>query len=109
MNLHIGKKVLGLLVAIYLVLGATAVSADQRSDIQQQLNAEVLGKQFSVESEAGLNAYIEEATKRGTPPKTQPSKYWRRGYSCSDLRRYSWTDYRDCSYFYRYYGYNWPY
>lgn len=109
MNLHIGKEVLGLWVAIYLVLGATAVSADQLSDIQQQLNAEVLGKQFSVESEAGLNAYIEEATKRGTPPKTQPSKYWRRGYSCSDLRRYSWTDYRDCSYFYRYYGYNWPY
>lgn len=109
MNLHFGKEVLGLLVAIYLVLGATAVSADQLSDIQQQLNAEVLGKQFSVESEAGLNAYIEEATKRGTPPKTQPSKYWRRGYSCSDLRRYSWTDYRDCSYFYRYYGYNWPY
>lgn len=83
--------------------------ADQMSDLQNQLNAEVLGKSFSVENEANLNAYIEEATKKGIPPKTQPSKYWRNGYTCNDLRRYSWNDYRDCSYFYRYYGYYWPY
>jgi hypothetical protein len=61
------------------------------------------------ESEANLNAYIEEATKSGTQPKAQPSKYWRKGYTCNDLKRYSWVDYRDCSYFYRYYGYYWPY
>lgn len=83
--------------------------ADNMSDLQKQLNAQVMQKPFSVENEANLNAYIEEATKRGTPPKSQPSKYWRQGYTCADLRRYSWADYRDCSYYYHYHGYYWPY
>lgn len=95
------------------VLWLTASSpdsfADQRSEMQKRLNEQVMEKPFSVENEANLNAYIEEATKRGTPPRSEPSKYWRRGYTCGDLRRYSWYDYRDCSYYHRYYGYYWPY
>jgi len=98
-----------LLLPILLMANSAIAWADERSDLQKRLNEEVLSKPFSVENEANLNAYIEEATKRGTPPKTQPSKYWRNGYTCGDLRRYSWTDYRDCSYYHRYYGRYWPY
>jgi hypothetical protein len=83
--------------------------AENISDLQKQLNDEVMQKSFSVENEANLNAYIEEATRKGQPPRTEPSKYWRKGYTCADLRRYSWTDYRDCSYYHHYYGYYWPY
>ncbi|WP_446811254.1 hypothetical protein ACH50O_06750 [Methylomonas sp. 2BW1-5-20] len=97
-----------LLMAV-LVANHTVVTADQASDTQKMLNDQVLAKPFSVEDEAKLNSYIEEATKRGTPPKSQPSKYWRQGYTCNDLRRYSWNDYRDCSYYHHYYGYYWPY
>lgn len=102
------KLFYGLILGLFL-LEPISLMADERSDMQKRLNEQVLDKPFSVESEANLNAYIEEATKRGTPPRSEPSKYWRRGYTCADLRRYSWTDYRDCSYYHHYYGYYWPY
>lgn len=102
------KKLRTWLLPIVL-LWVNSVFAESAEDIQRRLNEEVLQKPFNVETEANLNAYIEEATKRGTPPKSEPSRYWRRGYTCADLRRYSWTDYRDCTYYYRYYGYYWPY
>ncbi len=105
----LGAKFFCGLVSSVLFINACVAFADERSDMQKRLNEQVLEKPFSVESEANLNAYIEEATKRGTPPKSEPSKYWRRGYTCGDLRRYSWTDYRDCSYYHHYYGYYWPY
>lgn len=96
------------LLAVLFLLAHTA-EAEKIVDLQKQLNDEVMQKSFSVENEASLNAYIEEATRKGKPPKTEPSKYWRQGYTCADLRRYSWTDYRDCSYYHHYYGYYWPY
>jgi len=83
--------------------------AEDLKKMQEQLNKQVLEQQFSVESEAGLSAYIADATKRGTPPKSEPSKYWRNGYTCADLRPYSWNDYRDCSYYHHYYGHYWAY
>jgi len=30
--------------------------------------------------------------------------YWRPGYTCRDLLRHNWTQYRNCRYYYRYYG-----
>ncbi|PPD35691.1 MAG: hypothetical protein CTY19_01180 [Methylomonas sp.] len=103
------KKIISFLLLCFLMVFSTLVSADERAEIQKRLNEQVLDKAFSVESEANLKSYIEDATKRGLPPKSEPSKYWRRGYTCGDLRRYSWNDYRDCRYFNSYYGYNWPY
>ncbi|MGH8550716.1 MAG: hypothetical protein ACRERU_19370 [Methylococcales bacterium] len=94
---------------VCLITGSPGVLADQISELQKRLNAEVLDKSFSVADDAKLNAYITEATKQATLPRSEPSRYWRRGYTCADLRGYSWTDYRDCSYYYRYYGYYWPY
>lgn len=102
------KKKFGFLLCFLMIFSISAL-ADERSEIQKRLNEQVLGNSFSVENEANLNSYIEDATKRGIPPKSEPSKYWRRGYTCNDLRRYSWTDYRDCSYYHHYYGYYWPY
>ncbi|MBS3965286.1 MAG: hypothetical protein KGZ80_12505 [Methylomonas sp.] len=96
-------------LSLSMLLATTTVSAESVADIQKRLNEEVLQKPFSAETEANLNAYIQEATKRGTPPKTEPSRFWRRGYTCADLRRHSWTDYRDCSYYHRFYGRYWPY
>lgn len=107
-EIAMGKFFYGLALGLCLIQ-SSSVLADERSEMQKRLNEQVLDKSFSVESEANLNAYIEEATKRGTPPKSEPSKYWRNGYTCADLRRYSWTDYRDCSYYHHYYGYYWPY
>lgn len=107
--MHFFKKKLNLFLLYSLVIFSAAVEADERTEIQKRLNEQVLDNSFSVESDANLNAYIEDATKRGLPPKSEPSKYWRRGYTCGDLRRYSWNDYRDCSYYHHYYGYYWPY
>lgn len=88
---------------------ADAASEKSRIEIQKSLNEQVLSSPFSVEDDAKLEAYIKDATERGKPPRSTPSKYWRRGYTCRDLRRYSWLDYRDCSYYYRYYGRYWPF
>lgn len=109
MNRVTSKQSLPMLVLLASVCHIPSIQADERAEIQKQLNEQVLGKSFNVENDANLDAYIQEATKRGTPPRTEPSKYWRKGYTCADLRRYSWTDYRDCSYYHSYYGYYWPY
>jgi hypothetical protein len=100
------KKILHLVLAS-LISGSAL--ADQAADMQKRLNEEVMSKSFSVESEANLNAYIEDALKRGQPPKAEPSKFWRNGYTCQSLIPFSWIDYRDCSYYHRYYGRYWPY
>lgn len=107
--MSIFRKKVSLVSLCFLMITSVGALADERTEIQKRLNEQVLDKPFSVESEANLNAYIEDATKRGLPPKSEPSKYWRQGYTCSDLRRYSWNDYRDCSYYHHYYGYYWPY
>jgi hypothetical protein len=96
------------LIAISLLCSGVAL-ADEQEDMQNRLNEMVMSQPFNVADNAKLEAYIEEATKKGTPPVSTPSRYWRRGYTCADLRRYSWNDYRDCSYFHRFNGYYWPY
>lgn len=111
MSLH-NKVFYTLLVGYTLSYGAvwadTALENSQ-VELQKSLNEQVLSNPFSVEDDSKLEAYIKDATERGKPPQSTPSKYWRRGYTCGDLRRYSWADYRDCSYYYRYYGRYWPY
>lgn len=109
MKLYFSFHLLKKLTLLFIIFHAAGVMADERDELQKRLNEQVLEKSFSVESEVGLNAYIEDATKRGMPPKTQPSRYWRQGYTCGDLRRYSWNDYRDCRYYHSYYGRYWPY
>ena len=91
------------------IVCAEPASAETPEELQKLLNEQVLGQSFSVEDSEKLEAYMSEAKKKGIAPVTTPSRFWRRGYTCADLRRYSWTDYRDCSYYYRYHGRYWPY
>jgi hypothetical protein len=82
-------------------------SGEMTEDMQQmqkQLNNEVLSKPFSVANEAQVKAYIEGAQKRGEVPQPYTGKHWRPGYTCIDLRPYSYQEYLACRYYYTYYG-----
>jgi hypothetical protein len=100
-------------IAVIATLGylsfAAPCRADEKAKVQKQLNSEVLNQGFDVKREDELNAYIDEATRKGLKPKTYTGNHWRRGATCGDLLSYSWTEYRDCMYYYRYYGRYYPY
>jgi hypothetical protein len=91
-------------------VGSAEDSGDQTSERQKQLNEAVLLQPFSVEEQAKLEAYLQDALKRKIVPGEYTGTHWRRGYTCRDLRPYSYYEYRDCMYYYRYYGryYRWP-
>ena len=76
-----------------------------RQEMQQRLNQEVISQPFSVADEAKVKAYIEDATRRGLVPSAHPGPHWRPGYTCQDVLRYSWQEFRECRYYYWYYGY----
>ncbi|HEC19666.1 MAG TPA: hypothetical protein ENI97_10030 [Gammaproteobacteria bacterium] len=77
--------------------------------MQRQLNAEVMEKPFLAEQQEKVEAYIKEAMKKDLKPPEYKGRHWRRGYTCHDLLRYSWREYRDCRYYYHYYGRYYPY
>jgi len=104
-----GTGRLALILFLLTLAGpATAFAADT-AGMQDRLNNEVLDQGFDVKDESELNSYIEEATRKGLEPKVKPPSRWRRGYTCDDLRRYSWGEYRDCVYYHRYHGRYWDY
>jgi len=72
--------------------------------MQKRFNNEVLGREFSVPAHSDLDAYLEEATRKGLVPHEYTGTHWRQGATCEDLRAFSWTEYRDCMYYYQYYG-----
>ncbi|HHJ13756.1 MAG TPA: hypothetical protein ENJ79_05170 [Gammaproteobacteria bacterium] len=77
--------------------------------MQRQLNAETMSKPFLAEQPEKVDAYIKEAMKKNLKPSEYTGKHWRPGYTCRDLLRYSWREYRDCRYYYSYYGRYYPY
>ena len=77
---------------------------DEMKKMQEQLNDQVLSKPFSVADEAKVKAYAEDAKRRGEVPEPYTGKYWRPGYTCYDLRPYSYREYLACRYYYSYYG-----
>lgn len=79
-------------------------TTDEMKKMQEQLNDQVLSKPFSVADEAKVKAYIEDAKKRGEVPQPYAGKHWRPGYTCYDLRPYSYREYLSCRYYYSYYG-----
>ena len=94
--------------------GITSVWADKGKDaeiekMQRQLNKEVLEKPFFAEEPAKVDAYIKEATKNHIKPLEYTGNNWRAGYTCHDMLRYSWVEYRDCSYYRHYHGRYYPY
>jgi hypothetical protein len=77
--------------------------------MQQQLNKEVMGRPFFAEEPEKVDAYIKEASKKHIKPLPYVGPHWRAGYTCHDMLRYSWIEYRDCRYYHHYYGYYYPY
>jgi len=83
---------------------ALASDEDDMAAMQKRLNAEVLDQPFLAEQPAKVEAYIQEALKNNLVPPEYSGTYWRRGYTCRDLLRYSWQEYRNCRYYYRRHG-----
>lgn len=101
-----------LLLGFLLLAGLTQVWADDAAEMermQQQLNKEVLEKPFLAEEPEKVDAYIKEASKNHIKPLEYTGQNWREGYTCHDLLRFSWTEYRDCSYYHHYHGRYYPY
>jgi hypothetical protein len=107
-NFLLSLTVFGLLSSCMYVYKVEKVyggeTTDEMKKMQEQLNDQVLSKPFSVADEAKVKAYIEDAKKRGEVPQLYAGKHWRPGYTCYDLRRYSYREYLSCRYYYSYYG-----
>jgi len=91
---------------------STLVVASEQDDLekmQQQLNQEVMSKEFLAEEPEKVEAYIKESMEKKLKPPEYTGSYWRRGYTCRDLLRYDWYEYRNCMYYYRYHGHYYPY
>lgn len=96
-------------VAGSLVLGDTvssadAQTADDKKRMQEQLNEQIMSRPFSVPAESEVKTYIEEQTKKGVVPQPYTGRYWRRGYTCLNLARYSRAEYLACRHYHAYYG-----
>ncbi|MGH8550717.1 MAG: hypothetical protein ACRERU_19375 [Methylococcales bacterium] len=92
-----------------LILSTSGLAFDQNAELQRSLNAQVLGKPFSVADEKTLNASIEDATKRLASAKSEAGTYGRGGYYFADPFRFLFTGYRGYPYYYPYYRYPWRY
>jgi hypothetical protein len=97
-----------LAVAVGWCVSYSAFPVDENmAEMQKKLNAEVMEKPFTVADQAKVDAYINEAMQKNLKPKQQAPQHWSPGYTCQDLWRYSYNEYRDCAYYYRYYGRYW--
>ncbi len=101
------KLLLPLLFLSSLLFSSAATQAETLEEAQQRLNQETLAKEFSVADEAKVDAYIKEAMEKDLKPVEKVPSYWQPGYTCADIRGYSWSDYRSCRYYHSYYGYYW--
>lgn len=77
---------------------------DELAKMQAQLNQEVMSKPFLAEKPEEVDAYIKSMLQQNIKPEEYKGTHWRTGYTCRDLLRYNWREYRNCRYYYRYYG-----
>lgn len=77
---------------------------DELARMQKELNAEVMSKPFLAEKPEEVDKYIKSMLEKNVKPQEYKGTYWRPGYTCRDLLRYNWTQYRNCRYYYRYHG-----
>ncbi|WP_404842457.1 MULTISPECIES: hypothetical protein [unclassified Colwellia] len=103
-------KALKYLVFVFSFMFATSASAsaseedDALAKAQADMNAEVFSKPFLAERPEEVNSYIKSMLEKNIKPPEYSGNYWRRGYTCRDLLRHNWTQYRNCQYYYRYHG-----
>ncbi len=100
------------MVLMFFLFGAFsdslyAATEDELKAMQQALNAGVLAKPFSVEDEAKIDEYIKQSMKKDLKPIAKAPSYWQPGYTCANIASYGWRQYRNCRYYYRYYGRYW--
>jgi hypothetical protein len=95
-------------VFVFSLVFAASISADEEEDAlakaQAQMNAEVLSKPFLAERPKEVDSYIKSMLEKKVKPPEYSGNYWRRGFTCRDLLRHNWTQYRNCRYYYRYHG-----
>jgi len=82
---------------------------EEMARMQKQLNQGVMEQPFLAEQPAKVDAYIAESLKNKVVPPEYSGTHWRPGYTCRDLLRYSWREYRNCRYYHRYNGRYYPY
>ena len=57
--------------------------------------------------EQQVQAYIAQQKAAGVPPKPN-SAHWKPGYTCNDLKQYSFEEYKECRYYYAVHGRFYP-
>ncbi|MGD8558721.1 MAG: hypothetical protein PVF34_13220 [Gammaproteobacteria bacterium] len=95
-----------------LIISVPVVAGDDEdamAEMQKQLNSEVMSEEFFAEQPEKVEAYIKQAMEKNLKPEEYTGTHWRRGYTCRDLLRYSWREYRNCRYYHRYHGHYYPY
>ena len=100
------RSLITILISLF-ALNAQVVAAteeEEMAEMQKRLNQEVMDQPFLAEQPEKVDAYIKEAMKKNLKPEEYTGKHWRRGYTCRDLLRYSWREYRNCRYYHRYHG-----
>ena len=105
-------RILMTLISVLLFstsLPGYATEEEDLAEMQKQLNAETMNKPFLAEQPEKVDAYIKEAMKKDLKPPEYEGTHWRRGYTCRDLLRYNWREYRNCRYYDRYHGRYYPY
>jgi len=106
------RIILGVATIILSVSTQTVFAETEEEEMQrmqQQLNQGVMDQPFFAEQPEKVDAYIKEAMKNNIKPLEYQGRNWRRGYTCRDLLRYSWREYRDCRYYRHYHGRYYPY
>lgn len=103
----LGSLVLSVL--FFMTYTAFASEEDDLAEMQRQLNSEVMSQPFLAEQPEKVDAYIKESMKRDLKPEVYKGPHWKQGYTCRDMLRYSWTEYRNCRYYRSYYGSYYPY
>ena len=88
----------------FAVVAQSESEEDELARMQAELNKEVMSKPFLAEKPEEVDAYIKSMLEKNVKPPEYSGTHWRPGYTCRDLLRYNWTQYRNCRYYYRYYG-----
>lgn len=110
-NTNTSNRNIFYILSIFYILTFTSFSfAKEESEeeamarMQAQLNKEVMAKPFLAEKPKEVDAYIKSMLAKNVKPAEYSGTHWRTGYTCRDLLRYSWTQYRNCRYYHRYHG-----
>lgn len=77
---------------------------EELARMQALLNGQVMSRPFLAEKPKEVDAYIKSMLEKNVKPPEYVGSHWRTGYTCRDLLRYNWTQYRNCRYYHRYHG-----